>query len=583
VCYDSTVQKRGNQRRARLWPWLLIVPAAIALIDIGRRESPAPDTARETQSATPERRAPAQPAGPSRRARAPARAPHEAAAQELPGETAEPLAAAQRIDPCRGVSAYGTCAGQVATACIAGQVMTVDCAEHGERCVMTREGASCLPRRGAHVDCLPADAPSCQGDVLRHCVDGTWQNVDCAMRLARCDAPAGRAQCVSTPAAALASGADSRAGGAVETCDGKDQDDDDVVDEQGVCDEIALVAFVPIGAELRDLEARMQDELAIVNRVFHPMTFAWRRTVHTAQARPSFHPNMFRELAATLSNAEPAKIEHPRTPPAAAATPADAAPATAFYIPVLYVESIQTSPPKAGMSTLPNSRCGGVRVSDHPAPPEGLIVVSEVRQPETLAHELGHYLGLCHTHEELGAYGAAADAACNGSGDGICDTAFDPGPPHCAELYTCAAHCEGIAAAPDTSNVMSYYMMCRRGLSPQQLTEVERNLNLRRGWFACLDPGACPCTPGDPAACPAEMSCQPAQRLDAVAECVLDGPALPGAPCSHLGDCSGGSICIGASSDDVAPRCVRACSADDDACTCTDVGLPYRVCRQDLT
>jgi hypothetical protein len=556
------VQKRGNQRGVRLWPWLLIVPAAIALIDFGRRQSPPPDAERQAEAAAPDRRAPAERLRPARRAARPGAEPDEAPLQQPEPIDVAQLPPAQRIDPCGGVSAYGTCAGQVATACVGGQLMTVDCAEHGERCVMTREGASCLPRRGAHVDCLPADAPSCQGPVLRHCVDGTWQNVDCAMRLARCDAPAGRAQCVATPAAAVALGGGSRAGHAVETCDGKDQDGDSAIDEQGVCDEIALLAFVPVGAKLRDLEARMQEELAIVNRVFHPMTFAWRRVVPTAEARPFFHPNMFRELAPALSSAEPA-----------------------FYIPVLYAESIQTSPPKAGMSTLPNSRCGGVRVSDAPAAAEGLIVVSEVRQPETLAHELGHYLGLCHTHEDLGAYGAAAsaDAACDASGDGICDTAFDPGPPHCAELYTCAAQCD-VAAEPDTSNVMSYYMMCRRGLSAQQLTEVERNLGLRRGWFACLDPSACLCTPGDPAACPAEMSCQPGQRIDGQAACVLDGPALPGAPCSHLGDCSDGSICIAASNDDtLAPRCVRACSADDEGCTCTDVGLPYRVCAQDLS
>jgi hypothetical protein len=440
--------------------------------------------------------------------------------------------------------------------------MAVDCAEHGERCVMTREGAACLPRRGALVDCLPADAPTCSGDVLRHCIDGSWQDIDCAMRHARCDAAAGRAQCVATPAAAIALGSGSRGNRAVETCDGADQDGDSALDEGGACDEIALVAFVPAGAKLDDLEGRMEQELAIANRVFHPLTFTWRRTAATAAARPYFHPNMFRELAQALSKAEPT-----------------------FYIPVLYAESIQTSPPKAGMSTLPNSRCGGVRVSDAPSSAEGLIVVSEVRQPETLAHELGHYLGLCHTHEDLGAYGAAAnaDAACDSGGDGICDTAFDPGPPHCAELYTCAAQCD-VAAEPDTSNVMSYYMMCRRGLSALQLAEVERNLSLRRGWFGCLDPSSCPCTPGDPAACPAEMSCQPAQLVDGLAACVLDGPALPGAPCSHLGDCSGGSICVGASHDDtVAPRCVRACAADGPECACTDVGLPYRVCREDLS
>ena len=31
--------------------------------------------------------------------------------------------------------------------------------------------------------------------------------------------------------------------------------------------------------------------------------------------------------------------------------------------------------------------------------PVGLVVVGRRRAPTTLAHELGHFLGLCHTHE----------------------------------------------------------------------------------------------------------------------------------------------------------------------------------------
>jgi hypothetical protein len=63
---------------------------------------------------------------------------------------------------------------------------------------------------------------------------------------------------------------------------------------------------------------------------------------------------------------------------------------------------------------------------------------------------------------------------------------------------------------------MSYYMFCRHGMSPEQLAEAERNLSLRRGWFRCLQPSDCPCTPGDPAGCPSEMSCQPVRRADAL-------------------------------------------------------------------
>jgi hypothetical protein len=143
---------------------------------------------------------------------------------------------------------------------------------------------------------------------------------------------------------------------------------------------------------------------------------------------------------------------------------------------------------------------------------------------------------------------------------------------------SCGVACTDSRARPDVSNVMSYYMPCRRGLSAEQMAVVEDGLELRRGWFRCLDPSACPCRPGDPGACPREMTCRPMYGTDA-ATCRLDGPALPGAPCNDVGQCSDGAVCLG---DARSARCARACRASDAACTCAEVGLPFQICREDL-
>ncbi len=563
----------SSRRAKQLWPLLLLLPPLMALLDWGRcgpppRERTANMDATSARAASPdagEPAAPAQEARPGRplpESRSPAREP------------AAPIAPAARSDACGNVTPYGVCSGDVARACVDGRLLAIDCAANDERCVMTREGASCVARRGAALDCSHEDAPRCDGDTLRHCVDGSWETIDCRMRLSRCEAgAAARCAPVSLPVTGFA--AAPTAAESVETCDGRDNDLDSEIDEGIACDNIALVAFVPTGARLRDFEARLQRELEIVNRIFEPMVFEWNRIVRTPLARAQFHPDMFHALSGELSRAE----AHPSGQAAAVGTTG-----LDFYIPVLFVEAIATQPPKAGMSTLPNNHCGGVRISDAPAAAHGLVVVSETRQPETLAHEIGHYLGLCHTHDELSAYGLAGTAAseCDGSGDGICDTAFDPGPPHCLELATCEPLCEDASAHPDTSNVMSYYMTCRRGLSAEQLAEVERGLHLRRGWYRCQQPGDCPCTPGVAGACPADMSCQPGAAGAAAGQCMLDGPALPGAPCTYVNDCSASSVCLRPRSGRTDARCARTCSGAEAQCTCTDVGLPYPVCAEDL-
>jgi Pregnancy-associated plasma protein-A len=253
---------------------------------------------------------------------------------------------------------------------------------------------------------------------------------------------------------------------------------------------------------------------------------------------------------------------------------------------VLYAETLSVDPPKAGVSTLPNSRCGGIRISDQPSPPSGLIVVTEARQPETLAHEMGHYLGLCHTFEQVARFAVQNTSGvsdCERTGDGICDTPVDPGIPACFRTgFSCELECHA-GEHPDASNIMSYYIGCRRALTQEQLAEAARNLALRRGWFRCLDPRDCPCDPTLKTACPLEMSCHPAGSAsnESGFACELDGSGEPGTFCKAASQCSARALCVGGSTAGSAGRCVRPCDGEP-GCTCMDVGLGLRACAEDL-
>jgi len=90
---------------------------------------------------------------------------------------------------------------------------------------------------------------------------------------------------------------------------------------------------------------------------------------------------------------------------------------------------------------------------------DALVMVAKCGAP-TLAHELGHLLGLFHTHH------TAAAKSCSSSGDRCCDTPSDPGPSTafpegagtCGPAFApaCLTQCSG-GAKPDPGNVMSYY------------------------------------------------------------------------------------------------------------------------------
>jgi hypothetical protein len=225
----------------------------------------------------------------------------------------------------------------------------------------------------------------------------------------------------------------------------------------------------------------------------------------------------------------------------------------------------------------------------------GLVAVAKARSPTTVVHELGHFLGLCHTHgQEQGTAAvtllaasdpnsgalAACGAGCRAEGDGLCDTPVDPGPPHCAYDLTCRAACAS-GAAPDATNLMSYYTECRSHFTDEQLALMQHTLALRRGWQPCFAAG-CACVLGAND-CPAGMSCQPFALAagERTARCALDGVRAPGADCKQPSDCGRSSICLTDTRRGI-QRCVRPCSTSNENCECVAAGDELSVCLQDL-
>jgi hypothetical protein len=109
-----------------------------------------------------------------------------------------------------------------------------------------------------------------------------------------------------------------------------------------------------------------------------------------------------------------------------------------------------------------------------------------------LAHEIGHYLGLFHTHPTWGAPDSALveslvkESGANGlNGDLLSDTAPDPGTTYYKQKVStdlCGGPASfkigGITFTPDRHNVMSYYHSCQPPVSitPQQVQVVRATI-----------------------------------------------------------------------------------------------------------
>lgn len=96
----------------------------------------------------------------------------------------------------------------------------------------------------------------------------------------------------------------------------------------------------------------------------------------------------------------------------------------------------------------------------------------------TLAHEIGHYFNLYHTHDTSFGAECANGSNCNFAGDRLCDTPADPNLS--GEVNTSCEYtgndldpCSSQAYNPDPTNIMSYSRKaCRDYFSPQQRAKV---------------------------------------------------------------------------------------------------------------
>jgi hypothetical protein len=493
------------------------------------------------------------------------------------------------VEPCRE-PAEGRCEGDVVRLCVAGRTRDIDCAARGLRCGVGDEGAECLPVIPLAERCT---APThCAGNVLVRCDDGQATRVDCAALRAQCLRLPGldKPTCVEVRAVELSAnscgpcGCVGKNSGETE-CDGRDEDSDGLVDEGVDCGPVPVVAFVVTDSAGQTSHARedVEAEIAQVNRMF------WGRARDDGEEEGA---GLSFVLADVVPLAAPSLLELDQDELSRLASGPEVHPQRdAFYIPIVFTDSIVAGgeTPKPGISTLPNGTCGGMQ--EGKGPDVGLLAVAKARYATTVAHEIGHFLGLCHTHdrqeaEPFVAYPNAqtgklqiCEQLCLGQGDGVCDTPYDPGPELCSYGPDCHASCR-VDAAPDAKNLMGYYASCRSAFSPEQMRLMQHTLALRRGWQRCLDT-ACPCRLGG-SECPAAMSCRLGHAGgESVTRCALDGPRAPGADCRDTSDCGQGSLCL-IEQGTGAQRCARPCLESGDGCTCTKVADDLSVCVQDL-
>ncbi|MFB9057748.1 choice-of-anchor J domain-containing protein [Mariniflexile ostreae] len=139
-----------------------------------------------------------------------------------------------------------------------------------------------------------------------------------------------------------------------------------------------------------------------------------------------------------------------------------------------------------------NSLCGYSNTFGSP----DIIVMKNacVTNGITLAHEMGHFFSLLHTHgpSSTKLTTELADGSnCDTDGDQICDTPADPLLDFCNVDRDCTytgtiTDANGDAFTPDTSNIMSYSThSCKSHFSPQQLARIYAFYKSARNYLKC--------------------------------------------------------------------------------------------------
>ena len=123
-----------------------------------------------------------------------------------------------------------------------------------------------------------------------------------------------------------------------------------------------------------------------------------------------------------------------------------------------------------------------------------VIVKSAALRPIILAHELGHYFGLLHTHETAKGKELVDRSNCRNTGDLLCDTPADPNLYTTTDPSTCqytGAHTDANKEryTPEVGNLMSYAPeRCRQTFSQGQCHRMRQRLLHQRAYLQRLAP-----------------------------------------------------------------------------------------------
>ena len=140
---------------------------------------------------------------------------------------------------------------------------------------------------------------------------------------------------------------------------------------------------------------------------------------------------------------------------------------------------------------------GGSAICGHSTFPGGLdfLIQSKscMKNGSTLSHEMGHYMGLYHTHETSFGDEAVNGSDCNAEGDLICDTPADPRLNTSVNLnqsgciyYGTETDENGQSYSPMVYNLMSYSGKgCRTEFTAMQQAKILNTLTVSRSYLNC--------------------------------------------------------------------------------------------------